>query len=70
MKNLLRCQEPINDYKRGNLLDYSYHHNDYKCIGIDLSRQTITCQQINYTGKLEEDDGAAIIFAQKHQKLF
>ena len=27
-----------NDYTTGNLLDYSYHQNYYKVIGIDLSR--------------------------------
>ena len=28
------------DYTTGNLLDYLYHQNYYKLIGIDLSRQT------------------------------
>ena len=31
-----------NDYTTGNLLDYLYHQNYYKLIGIDLSRQTNT----------------------------
>ena len=46
------------DYTKGNLLDFSYHQNYYKLIGIDLSRQTNTSipQQINFVGKLEEDD--------------
>ena len=37
------------DYTTGNLLDFSYHQNYYKLIGIDLSRQTNTNihQQIN-----------------------
>ena len=41
------------DYTIGNLLDYLYHQNYYKVIGIDLSRQTNTSitQQINLTGK-------------------
>ena len=30
------------DYTSGNLLDYLYHQNYYKFIGIDLSRQTNT----------------------------
>ena len=29
-----------NDHKRWNLLDYMYHQNYHKLIGIDLSRQT------------------------------
>ena len=31
-----------NDYTIGNVLDYSYHQNYYKLIGIDFSRQTNT----------------------------
>ena len=46
------------------LLDYLYHQNYYKLIGIDLSRQinTSTPQQINFIGKLEEDNGATMCF--------
>ena len=58
------------DYITGNLLDYLYHQS-YKLIGIDLSRQIITSipQQINFIGKLGEDDGATIFFiAEKQQK--
>ena len=59
------------DYTTGNLLYFSYHQNYYILIGIDLSRQTNTNipQQINFTGKLEEDDGATMFFiAEKQQK--
>ena len=51
-------------YTTGNLLDYLYHQSYYKLIGIDLSRQINTSipQQINFKGKLEEDDGATMIF--------
>ena len=59
------------DYRTGNLLDYLYNQNYYKIIGIDLSRQTNTSipQQINFTGKLEKDDGVTMIFiAEKQQK--
>ena len=48
-----------------------YHQNYCKLIGIDLSRQTNTSilQKINFTGKLEEDNGATMIFiAEKQQK--
>ena len=60
MKNLLKCQK--NDYTTGNLLDFLYHQNYYKLIGIDSSRQTNgnILQQINFVGKLEQDDGATI----------
>ena len=57
-----------NVYTTVNLSDYLYHQNYYKVIGIDLSRQTntIISQQINFTKKLEEDDGAKIfIIAEK-----
>ena len=45
-----------NDYTKGNTLDFSYHQNYYKVIGINLSRQTNTSipKQINFTGKLED----------------
>ena len=59
------------DYKTKNLLDFSYHQNYYKLTGIDLSRQTNTSipQQINFGGKLEEDDGATMFFiAEKQHK--
>ena len=59
------------DYTTGNLLDYLYHQNYYRLIGIDLSRQTNTNipQQVIFIGKLEEDDGATMFFiAEKQQK--
>ena len=70
MKNLLKCQKN-EDFTTGNLLDYLYHQKYYKLIGIDLSRQTNTSihQQINFTEKLDEYDGAKIFFiAEKQQK--
>ena len=63
----------IDDYTAGNLLDYLYHQNYYKLIGIDLSRQTNMSipQKISFVEKLEEDDGAVMFFiAEKQQKLF
>ena len=59
------------DYATGNLLDYLYHQKYYKLIGIDLLRQTNTSipQQINFTGKIEEDDGVTMFFiSEKQQK--
>ena len=59
------------DYTIGSLLDYLYHQNYYKLIGIDLPRETNTniLQQINFAGKLENYDGEKMIFiAEKQQK--
>ena len=51
------------DYITGNFLDYLYHQNYFKHIGIDLSRQTNMGipQQDNFVGILAED-GAAMFF--------
>ena len=51
-------------------LDYLNHQKYYKVIDIDLSRKrnTIIPQQINSTGKLEEDDGAIIFFIAEKQR--
>ena len=60
------------NYTTGNLLHYLYHQKYYKLIGIDLSRQTNTSipQQMNFVEKLEEDNGATMIFiAEKQQKI-
>ena len=60
-----------NYYTTGNLLDYLYHQKYYKLIGIDLSRQINMSipQQINFKGKLEEDNGATMFFiVEKQQK--
>ena len=59
------------DYTTGNLLDNLDHQKYYKLIGIDLSRQTTASipQQINFVGKLEEDDSATMFFiTYKQQK--
>ena len=48
-----------------------YYQNYYKLVCIDLSIQTNTNipQQISFTGKLEKDDGATMLFiAEKQQK--
>ena len=56
-------------YTTGNLLDYLYHKKYYKLTAIDLSRQENTSipQEINFTGKLEEDDGPTIFFMAEKQ---
>ena len=62
----------IDDYTIGNLLDFSYHENYYKLIGIDLPRikNTSIPPQIIFIGKLEEDDGVTMSFvSEKHEKV-
>ena len=63
LKNRLETYKRSNDYTTENLLDYLYYQNNYKLVGIDLSRQTNTTipQQINFTMKLE-DNGATMFF--------
>ena len=59
------------DYTTENLLNFSYHQNYYKLLGINLSRKTNKNipQQNYFTEKLEEDDGAKMFFiAEKQQK--
>ena len=53
-----------------NLLVFSYYQNCYKLNGIELSRQTDmnTPQSINFTGKLEEDEGVTLFFIGKSQQ--
>ena len=53
-----------NDYTTGNLLDFAYFKENYKLIAIDLSKQTKLKdpQQINFIGKLENQDNGATMF--------
>ena len=70
-EKLIEMLRRNNGYATRNILDYLYHQNYYELIGIHWSRQTNTIipQQINFTGKLEEDDSAAMIFvSEKEQK--
>ena len=55
-----------NDHTTGNLLDYEYFKY-YKLIAIDLSKQIELenpnlKQQINFIGKLEDDNRATMFF--------
>ena len=55
------------DYTTGNLLDYEYFSIHYRLIAIDLSKQIELenpdlKQQINFIGRLEEDNEATIFF--------
>ena len=53
-----------NDYTTGNLFDFAYFKENYKLIAIDLSKQTKLKdpQQINFIGKLENQDHVATMF--------
>ena len=53
-----------NDYTTGNLLDFAHFKENYKLIVIDLSKQTKLKdpQQINFIGKLENQDHGATMF--------
>ena len=58
------------DYTIVNLLDFSYHQNHYKLIGMDLSRQSnaVIPRKISFTGKLDKDDGETIYFMAENQQ--
>ena len=58
------------DYTTGNLLDYLDHEKYDKRTGIDLSWQTNTSipQTIDFVEKLEEDDGAKMLFIVEKQE--
>ena len=53
-----------NDYTTGNLLDFAYFKENYRLIATDLSKQTKLKdpQQINFTGKFENQDHWATMF--------
>ena len=53
-----------NNYMTGNLLDFAYYKENYKLIAIDLSKQTKIKdpQQINFIGKIEEQNNGVTIF--------
>ena len=56
------------DYTTGYLQDYHYFKNYYKIIAIDLSKEQVldadpkTIQQINFTGNLDRDGNATMVF--------
>ena len=53
-----------NDYKTGNSLDFAHFKENYKLIAIDLSKQTKLkdLEQINFIGKLENQEHRATMF--------
>ena len=62
-----------NDYTTGNILDYEYILKHYKLIAIDLSKQIELenpdlKQQINFIGKLEEDEAIMFLIIEKSEE--
>ena len=62
-----------NDYTTGNLLDYEYFSKHYKLTAIDLSKQIELenpdlKQQINFIGKLEDDEATMFFIIKKSEK--
>ena len=51
-------------YTTGNLLNFAYFKENYRLLAIDLSKQTKLKdpQQINFIGKLDEANGATMLF--------
>ena len=64
-----------NEFTTGNLLDYDYFKKHYKLIAIDLSKKQILqenenlIQQINLTGRLEEEANVFIIIEKKENTI-
>ena len=56
-----------NDYTICNLLDYKYFSKHYKLIPIDLSKKVELKQQINFIGKVEEDEAAIFFIIEKSE---
>ena len=62
-----------NNYTTNNLLDYEYFKDHYKLIAIDLSKQielenTDLKQQINFTGRLEENNATMFFITEKKEE--
>ena len=70
MKNLSKYQEIVIIQQEVYTTDCLYQQKYFNLICIDLSRQTNTSipQQINFTGKLEDDKATMFIIAEKQQK--
>ena len=56
-----------NDYTIYNLFDYEYFSKHYKLIPIDLSKNVELKQQINFIGKVEEDETTILFIIEKSE---
>ena len=79
MKNKEEAYEQViemsrnNDYTTRNLLNYEYFSKHFKLNAIDLSKQTQLenpdlKQQINFIGKLEEDNATMFFIIEKSEE--
>ena len=64
-----------NDYTTGNLSDYEYFKDHYKLIVIDLSKQIELenldlKQQINFIGRLEENNATMFFIIERKKNHF
>ena len=62
-----------NNYTTGNLLNYEYFKDHYNFISIDLSKQKESenpdlKQQINFMGRLEENDATGFFITEKKEE--
>ena len=63
-----------NGYTTSNLLDFEYFSKHYKLIAIDLSKLTELTenpdlkQQINFIGRLEEDNATMFFIVEKSEE--
>ena len=62
-----------NDYTTNNLLDYEFFKDHYKLIAIDLSKRIELespdlKQQINFTGRLEENNATMFFIIEKKEE--
>ena len=62
-----------NDYTTGNVLDYEYFLKHFKLIAMDLRKQIELenldlKQQINFIGKLEDDEATRFFIIEKSEK--
>ena len=62
-----------NDFATDNLLDYEYYKDHYQLIAIDLSKQIALKnsdlkQQINFIGKLEENNATMFFIIEKKEE--
>ena len=64
-----------NEYTTGNLLDYDYFKKYYRLIAIGLSKQQVLQEnedlisQIDFIGKLEEEDNVFIVIEKKENTI-
>ena len=51
-----------NNYMTGNLLDFAYYKENYKLIDLSKRTKVKDLQQINFIGKIEEQNNGVTMF--------